>query len=237
MTNLTKNEVKEMKIGRNDPCPCGSGKKYKKCCMNKEGVEFSADLSPLKNINHLMQKGYEFTQAGLKTDACNEWWTAWKETLAWLGSRNVTSIEKLDDLAGNEVAQSFRNWVQDFEMALENINEFRYQQMRYDFTTEFRSRFPESSPLIMLNMGTAGAEALFHLGRREDGDANFEKVVNEHPKNPWALIRWGDMYTTWMNKENADHARARELYERALKVAENPTDREDAELRIKDLES
>ena len=24
--------VKPQKIGRNDPCPCGSGKKYKKCC-------------------------------------------------------------------------------------------------------------------------------------------------------------------------------------------------------------
>ena len=24
--------VKEKKIGRNDPCPCGSGKKYKHCC-------------------------------------------------------------------------------------------------------------------------------------------------------------------------------------------------------------
>lgn len=23
------------KVGRNDPCPCGSGKKYKKCCINK----------------------------------------------------------------------------------------------------------------------------------------------------------------------------------------------------------
>lgn len=23
----------EVKIGRNDPCPCGSGKKYKKCCI------------------------------------------------------------------------------------------------------------------------------------------------------------------------------------------------------------
>ena len=23
------------KVGRNDPCPCGSGKKHKKCCMNK----------------------------------------------------------------------------------------------------------------------------------------------------------------------------------------------------------
>ena len=26
----------KVKIGRNDPCPCGSGKKYKKCCGNKE---------------------------------------------------------------------------------------------------------------------------------------------------------------------------------------------------------
>ena len=24
--------VKTVKVGRNDPCPCGSGKKYKKCC-------------------------------------------------------------------------------------------------------------------------------------------------------------------------------------------------------------
>lgn len=24
------------KIGRNDPCPCGSGKKYKKCCLGKD---------------------------------------------------------------------------------------------------------------------------------------------------------------------------------------------------------
>ena len=23
------------KVGRNDPCPCGSGKKYKKCCEGK----------------------------------------------------------------------------------------------------------------------------------------------------------------------------------------------------------
>jgi hypothetical protein len=24
-------------VGRNDPCPCGSGKKFKKCCMKKQG--------------------------------------------------------------------------------------------------------------------------------------------------------------------------------------------------------
>ena len=27
-----------MKIGRNEPCPCGSGKKYKKCCFGKERI-------------------------------------------------------------------------------------------------------------------------------------------------------------------------------------------------------
>ncbi|WP_429201640.1 SEC-C metal-binding domain-containing protein [Aeromonas veronii] len=23
-----------IKIGRNEPCPCGSGKKYKQCCLH-----------------------------------------------------------------------------------------------------------------------------------------------------------------------------------------------------------
>ena len=27
---------KKKKVGRNDPCPCGSGKKYKKCCGRDE---------------------------------------------------------------------------------------------------------------------------------------------------------------------------------------------------------
>jgi hypothetical protein len=33
VTALKKGKTK--KIGRNAPCPCGSGKKYKKCCLNK----------------------------------------------------------------------------------------------------------------------------------------------------------------------------------------------------------
>ena len=30
------------KIGRNDPCPCGSGKKYKQCCRDKDAAERAA---------------------------------------------------------------------------------------------------------------------------------------------------------------------------------------------------
>ena len=31
--------VKSVKVGRNDPCPCGSGKKYKKCCGQNETAD------------------------------------------------------------------------------------------------------------------------------------------------------------------------------------------------------
>jgi len=34
--NQSKIIVKDKKIGRNEPCPCGSGKKYKQCCLNKQ---------------------------------------------------------------------------------------------------------------------------------------------------------------------------------------------------------
>ena len=32
-------KVREYKIGRNDPCPCGSGKKYKNCCLDSGKYE------------------------------------------------------------------------------------------------------------------------------------------------------------------------------------------------------
>jgi preprotein translocase subunit SecA len=35
---------KAKKIGRNQPCPCGSGKKYKKCCLLKEQLKTRQDL-------------------------------------------------------------------------------------------------------------------------------------------------------------------------------------------------
>lgn len=49
-----------MKIGRNDPCPCNSGKKYKKCCMRKteeqKMAEAIADIQPtIRKQGHIKQ--------------------------------------------------------------------------------------------------------------------------------------------------------------------------------------
>ena len=43
------------KVGRNDPCPCGSGKKFKKCCEAKMlGKRFQA---------HKIEDGKQATRA------------------------------------------------------------------------------------------------------------------------------------------------------------------------------
>jgi len=40
--------VKGKKIGRNDPCPCGSGKKYKQCC-GKKAYKENIGIATYKN--------------------------------------------------------------------------------------------------------------------------------------------------------------------------------------------
>jgi hypothetical protein len=38
----------EAKPGRDDPCPCGSGNKYKKCCLAKEEAAEREELAKLE---------------------------------------------------------------------------------------------------------------------------------------------------------------------------------------------
>ena len=43
-----------MKLGRNDPCHCGSGKKYKRCCMgsvSKQHAQVSDEVEAMLAMN------------------------------------------------------------------------------------------------------------------------------------------------------------------------------------------
>lgn len=55
--NPTKNTTTKTvtKIGRNDSCTCGSGKKYKKCCLNKDVKENNTD-NDIKEDNNMKEK-------------------------------------------------------------------------------------------------------------------------------------------------------------------------------------
>lgn len=52
-----------LKIRRNDPCPCGSGLKYKNCCMNKSETSVSTDFDQLAKE---YQKRYKIRLKGPK---------------------------------------------------------------------------------------------------------------------------------------------------------------------------
>ena len=45
-----------MGIGRNDPCICGSGKKYKKCCLGKENKGLDIKANVVKEQNQFISK-------------------------------------------------------------------------------------------------------------------------------------------------------------------------------------
>ena len=44
-------------VGRNDPCPCGSGKKYKKCCESKEAI--SIEKVQTEELERILQTFYD----------------------------------------------------------------------------------------------------------------------------------------------------------------------------------
>ncbi len=52
--------MKMIKIGRNDPCPCGSGKKFKHCCLGKESS--TASSHGAEGMSETLRKALEGRQ-------------------------------------------------------------------------------------------------------------------------------------------------------------------------------
>lgn len=120
-----------MKIGRNDPCPCGSGKKYKKCCLNKENkvlprmnVDFIRDLhsdfayiEPIaKKISNLIKK-YNYRDV-VRAIFCLNLWRRNRSALAQGLSLNMAL--SICTSFGTQKIDSFR----DFTLFYEEISEY-----------------------------------------------------------------------------------------------------------------
>ncbi len=84
-----------MKIGRNDPCPCGSGKKYKKCCVDKAAPPSQAlyyrRLSEAHN--RLMERLMAYATRTFGDEAID---VAMHEFLLWPDSEDEVSEDRLD---------------------------------------------------------------------------------------------------------------------------------------------
>jgi len=98
-----------MKAGRNDPCPCGSGKKYKKCCYLREKPPAMQSLPPevikkfqgmqvnenkrrrkygdVRPIIHAKHQGHDFVAVGSELHYSKKWKTFPDFLLSYIAKR------------------------------------------------------------------------------------------------------------------------------------------------------
>ncbi|WP_141734779.1 YecA family protein [Oligoflexus tunisiensis] len=63
-----------MKAGRNDPCPCGSGEKYKKCCLVQESAARSDEVLFREAEAALMERMLPFAEEAFGESAIEQAW-------------------------------------------------------------------------------------------------------------------------------------------------------------------
>jgi hypothetical protein len=78
------------KIGRNDPCPCGSGKKYKNCCLSKDRAARLRESIWRRDEQLLLDRLIAFAQ---RADLAQ---TIVASNLFWNGNYGVEGLNALD---------------------------------------------------------------------------------------------------------------------------------------------
>ena len=224
------------KIGRNEPCPCGSGKKYKKCCIDKETIEEKINIfKPMHKIEILIDQGEGYVARKMPKEACLKWDEAWEKLKEEI-TQDIKSINDLERKLKFDV--SLFNWCQDYEMELGNagVEDSSYYEKRIKYCGEFVSLLPNSDKHIIENMRRAEAESYFAVGQTDKGEKTFKKLVKDFPESAWVYIGWGDMYCLYrMHKDNpVDFEKAEKIYREALVFAKE--ERKDILERLEDLE-
>ena len=94
-------------IGRNDPCPCGSGKKYKKCCLDKDMMRFretraaAESFTPAERASAL-EKLFSFAcGSGFAVDREIALELFWGERLADRSHEEIQTIIELPQIQVN----------------------------------------------------------------------------------------------------------------------------------------
>ena len=113
------------KIGRNDPCPCGSGKKYKRCCINKIEIKNNNNnLLPSDNFDEELEE--EFDEEFFYDD----------------DERDIINLENIPDYGNPQIDYFFFDNNRYVELSAQNI---LYSTLvcadLEEFATEISSKF------------------------------------------------------------------------------------------------
>jgi len=105
-----------MSIGRNAPCPCGSGKKYKKCCYLKPGNSINQQNSPTGKPADLNQLAVQQSAVPLNVS---------QEKRSSKSTSDFSEKEKLSNSSKEKLV------LLDKETAMETISKLELDDLRF----------------------------------------------------------------------------------------------------------
>jgi len=177
-----------MKAGRNDPCPCGSGKKYKKCCLAKDRSREPDDrLVPPEPQRDVPEEEYEAAGAG-----SSEWPDEPPEP-QWTPAMAGGVVEPTEDDEDEDDEEDDEDDEDDEEPDLlrEAMNSLweKFEACDHDGQTALFVRTLDTPELLADTMGVEMLDRVFR-GAIERGDAEgFEVLVRAFQERAPELFR------------------------------------------------
>ncbi|MHB1420324.1 MAG: DUF1841 family protein [Bacillota bacterium] len=207
------------KVGRNEPCPCGSGIKFKRCC-GKEGAGPSFRTTPgAKPVHMLLGTGKYAAKKYL--ESCSD-----DDPLLFLenGSAVALALEELGNTEGAGLAYeqlveyadktNNRNYVHNalLDYLLFCINNKGWERKGI----EMAERLEGSSTMEMekIQYRLDAADIYVNMGNMERAEQMYQEIVDQNPESEWALLRWA-RYLVEIGRSNE----AVEYYQRILKLS------------------
>ncbi len=217
-------------VNRNAPCPCGSGRKYKKCCMAAgesapaakvaDGSESWGKKSRGRDqdneVDRLIIQGYDFQDKQDYDGACQAWGRLWDYLLLRLSPRMTSCALTLPLYDGSF---ELSNWMQNYCAVLHSAA-FGSREMAglgASFCDQVLLQFPDESTLLLENFRASLGEFLYLAGKHLEGEKVLNELIAEHPDRAIGYACFSDMLGD--ARYHLDHDEPRDL-SRAVEVLE-----------------
>ncbi|AXH99558.1 metal-binding protein [Sporosarcina sp. PTS2304] len=96
-------------VGRNEPCPCGSGKKYKKCCESKQAI--TVEDVQTEEMERLLQTFYDTHPERVDVKEFIEYSETWKSSLNQYLPEEIIQTIALDEFFFHERKDIWTNYL------------------------------------------------------------------------------------------------------------------------------
>ena len=199
----------QIDIGRNDLCYCGSGKKYKKCCINKNNKD---DLEKLNSIDELVCKAEWYLKREENKKGSHLLRIAWFDVQDICKSNNIKSISEYDEKYDGY--DSLLNWIQTYEdvLAMSDEEDKLFERLELWNTIEEIFDLDKENELYWRERAIREkANTEFRLGNEEKAIKMIEDYLIIKPNWVWGYVEMADWYDDERDLEHYNLEKAKKI--------------------------